>query len=92
MLAEDRFSHPRVDVVASPLTILVIEGVPDPAVGRHVHIDLVYVCRPVTDAITVAPEEINGFRWVPLGEVEATATPPEIPDPVRAAAQYARRF
>ena len=92
VLAEQRFRHPRVDVVASPFTILIIDGVPDPAVGPHTHIDLVYVCRPVTSEVTVAPEEVNGFRWVPIGEVATASTPPEIPDLIRAAADYASRF
>ncbi len=92
VFAEERFRHPRVDVIAPPFTILIIDGVPDPAVGPHANIDLVYVCRPITSEVTVAPDEVNGYRWVPLGDVATASTAPEIPDLVRAAADYAARF
>jgi 8-oxo-dGTP pyrophosphatase MutT (NUDIX family) len=92
VLAEQRFSHPGVGVVAPPFAILVIDGVLDPVVGTHAHIDLVYVRRPVTHDVTVQPAEVGGFRWVPLAEVVAMPTPPEMPALVLAAATYASQF
>jgi 8-oxo-dGTP pyrophosphatase MutT (NUDIX family) len=43
ILADERFRHPSVGVVAPPFTILIINDMPDPATGPHTHIDLVYL-------------------------------------------------
>jgi 8-oxo-dGTP pyrophosphatase MutT (NUDIX family) len=92
ILAEDRFNHPAVGVVPPPFTILVIDDVPDPVVGPHTHIDLVYVCRPATHDVIIQPDEVGGFKWVALTEIALTPTPPEIPDLMLAAAKYASQF
>jgi 8-oxo-dGTP pyrophosphatase MutT (NUDIX family) len=92
ILAEERFSHSCVQVVAPPFTILVIDDVHDPVTGPHTHIDLVYVCRPVTHEVVPATDEIGGHHWVRLDEVTTAPTPSEIPDLVYAAAKYARQF
>ncbi len=38
------------------------------------------------------PIPTDCFRWVALGDVATASTAPEIPDLVRAAADYAARF
>jgi 8-oxo-dGTP pyrophosphatase MutT (NUDIX family) len=90
IIAEHRFEHPSAVVVPSPFTILV-QDVNDSKFGLHQHIDMIYVCRPLSADIVHQPEELRGCRWVPCAEVSAFATPPELPSLIAEAAGYARR-
>jgi 8-oxo-dGTP pyrophosphatase MutT (NUDIX family) len=90
ILAKSGFSHASVAVVPSPFTILV-QDVNDATVGLHQHIDMVYVCRPLSTDIVHQPEELNGCRWVPHAEVSALATPPDLPSLIAEAVGYAHR-
>lgn len=93
ILADERFRHPSVGVVAPPFTILIINDVPDPATGPHTHIDLVYLHLPPGHAPGhFLPRGDQRIPVVPAGEIEAGRTPPEIPALVLAAAGYASRF
>jgi 8-oxo-dGTP pyrophosphatase MutT (NUDIX family) len=90
IIAEHGFEHSSAAVVPSPFIILV-QDVSDATFGLHQHIDMVYVCRPLSTDIVHQPEELRGCRWVPCGEVSVFATPPELPSLIAAAAGYARR-
>lgn len=80
------FRHPDVGIVEPPFTILV-EDVPDPEIGDHQHIDLIYVCTPRSTAARCA--EYDGHRWVPINAVKDLNVPPELPDLVTACAAFA---
>jgi 8-oxo-dGTP pyrophosphatase MutT (NUDIX family) len=90
IMAEPGFSHPSVGVVPSPFVILV-QDVNDVTVGLHQHIDMVYVCQPLSTHAVHQPEELNGCRWVPHEEVSALATPPDLPSLIVEAVGYAHR-
>lgn len=89
IIDETRFSHPAVSVVPSPFTVLVVDRVNDPVDDAQRHVDLIYVCRPLTHDITIHTDEIDGYRWVPLADVATLPTPQEYPALVAAAATYA---
>ena len=76
--------------VAPPFTIMV-EDIDDPIQGFHQHIDMIYFCRPVSDA-----RLHEGWLWVsrraiedssPLKLGDASAVPP--PEDVRVLAVHA---
>lgn len=87
IFAEQHFSHPAVVVVPSPFTILVMD-VADAQIGPHQHIDMVYLCRPCSGNIVRQPEEIDVCAWVPLTDVAALETPPELPALIATAAKF----
>jgi 8-oxo-dGTP diphosphatase len=83
------FAHESIEVLPAPFTILV-EDVPEG--GEMVqHIDCIYVLRPLSSpsAISADEREVTGARWVPVGQVAALSTPPELPALVGAAARSA---
>ncbi len=88
IVSEHRFAHPDVGVIPSPFTIL-IERVKDAKVGVHQHIDMVYVCRPLSQGIVIQSEEIAAYVWVPIENIGTLSTPPELHVLVAAAAKYA---
>ena len=89
IVAERHFDHPFAAVVPPPFTILV-QDVTDVTFGLHQHIDMVYVCRPLTMDIVHRQEELHGSRWVPCSDVSTYATPPELPSLIATAASYVR--
>ena len=77
--------------VPAPLTIMV-EDIHDPEAGYHQHIDMIYVCRPVSPVETLN----DGWRWVsrddlssavPLRRVGGPDEPP--PEDVLVLARHA---
>lgn len=89
IIADNKFAHPAVRVVPSPFTVLVVDIPNDTMIGPHQHVDMVYVCRPLTHHITAHAGEIGSYRWVHVLDVASLQTPPEYPALVAAAAQYA---
>lgn len=87
IIGEVPFAHPAVGAVPIPFTILV-EDVTDATVGAHQHIDMVYVCRPRSVEVTVQLAELDGHTWIPLTDIAALPTPPELPTLVASAAKY----
>ncbi|GAA0955946.1 NUDIX domain-containing protein [Actinocorallia libanotica] len=81
------FSHPKVAEVPRPFMVMDI-GVRDKQIGRHRHIDAVYLARPLAGEV-VLNHESSGYLWVPVDEVAALAVPEELPDLITAAAAYA---
>jgi hypothetical protein len=63
-----------------------VEDIPDPVVGDHQHIDMVYVCTP--NGARNGPGEYAGAQWVPADEVGQLHTPPELADFVAACVAY----
>lgn len=84
------FHHPA--TIGHPVPWAILEmPVQDRRVGPHHHIDLVYVCRATTAALARQEAEVSDCRWVPLGEVAALHTPPELPALVAEAAAWAKQ-
>jgi 8-oxo-dGTP diphosphatase len=90
IIAETRFSHPAITVLASPFTICVQDVPASACHAPHQDIDLVYVLRPVGGDITPQVREVTGCAWVPLARVGGLDTPPELPSLIESAARYAR--
>jgi 8-oxo-dGTP pyrophosphatase MutT (NUDIX family) len=72
------YRHPGATVLPAPFTILEHEVV-DSRVGRHHHIDLVYICRYVDGEIAPQLAEVGAAQWVPITGVAELATPAEMP-------------
>jgi 8-oxo-dGTP pyrophosphatase MutT (NUDIX family) len=72
------FHHHDTTVLPAPFTILEHDVV-DSTVGRHRHIDLVYICRFVDGEIAPRLAEVGAARWVPIANVAELATPVEMP-------------
>ncbi|MCI0688225.1 MAG: NUDIX domain-containing protein [Sporichthyaceae bacterium] len=89
IIAAGEFDHPAVTVLPPPFTILV-EDIDDTKTGPHQHIDLVYICRPVTGEVVHQADELDGHAWVPLADIAALPTPAELPALVAEAVKYAR--
>ncbi|GAA2881596.1 NUDIX domain-containing protein [Streptosporangium fragile] len=87
LLAEHRFDHPAVGVIPTPFTIMDVP-VRDSTFGHHHHIDFVYAACPLSSAVTLRPEEVNGYQWVPVADVASLPTPAELPDLIAAAAEH----
>ncbi len=87
IVAEERFRHHAVGVVASPFAILVMP-VSDSRVGPHHHIDMVYVCRARSVEVTPQTGEVSGCVWVPVADVAALVTPPELPSLIAEASSF----
>jgi len=90
ILAEDRFAYPGVTVLPSPFTICVQDIPADASTGPHQHIDMVYVLSPRSRQLTPQAAEVSKCAWVPIDQVAALATPPELPALISRAASYAR--
>lgn len=88
IICRECFSHPAVTVVPSPFAVLV-EDIIDKKTGPHQHIDMVYVCRPLTHEVSVQMDEIRGYQWVPCTDVADLRTPGELPALVAQAVRYA---
>jgi 8-oxo-dGTP diphosphatase len=87
LIYERRFSHPEINEVPTPFTIKDV-SVRDQRIGRHRHVDSVYVARPVTTKV-VLNHESSRHVWVPVSEVASFPVPDELPDLIAAAADYA---
>ncbi|MFD0856498.1 NUDIX hydrolase [Actinomadura adrarensis] len=85
------FTHPIVDAVPMPWAFLNVQ-VTDATIGRHRHIDAVYLARPRTTTLTPAPNEIADARWVPIDKLSALPTPAELPELLITAARDAERL
>jgi 8-oxo-dGTP diphosphatase len=90
ILAEDRFSHPAVTVLAAPFTICLQDIAGDATSEPHQHIDMVYALRAVGGLAAPQAGEVARCAWTPLGEVARLDTPPELPELIEQAARYAR--
>lgn len=90
ILGDRSFAHPAVTVHPAPFAVLEMDVV-DHADGAHRHMEMVYVCRPVPGALQPDPDELAGCAWVPMAEVAALRTPPELPDLVAAASRRVGR-
>ncbi|GLY75285.1 NUDIX hydrolase [Actinoallomurus iriomotensis] len=88
LIAERRFSHPRIEEVLLPFTIMDV-AVSDNRIGRHRHLDAVYAARPLTTNVVLDAAEAQGYRWVPVDEVASLPVPAELPDLIAAVAEYA---
>lgn len=87
LICESPFSHPKIRAIPRPFAI--IEGeVTDRKIGVHLHVDSVYVARPLTATVTLN-YEATGYRWVPVAEVASLPVPAELPALIAAAARYA---
>ncbi|MFF5264595.1 NUDIX domain-containing protein [Actinomadura viridis] len=87
LIYEPRFSHPKIKEVPLPFTIMDL-AVHDKRIGRHRHVDAVYVARPKTNEV-VLNHESDGYLWVPVSQVTSLPVPDELPDLIAAAAKYA---
>ena len=81
--------YPAVMVHAPPYTILEME-VHDSKVGRHRHIDLVYVLHAPSGDVIAQVEEVGGAQWVPIADVAQLDTPTELPTLIADAARWAK--
>jgi 8-oxo-dGTP diphosphatase len=89
VITESRFQHPA--VVSHPTPFAVIEmPVQDSKVGPHYHIDLVYLCRATSTALTHQPAEVSGCAWVSVGDLAELTTPAELPALIQAGADHVR--
>ncbi|SRR5216683_717758 len=85
LICEPRFSHPKIRAI--PLPFAIIEGeVRDRKIGAHLHVDSVYVARPLTATVTLN-HEATGYRWVPVAQVASLPVPAELPSLIAAAAR-----
>jgi 8-oxo-dGTP diphosphatase len=89
IIREDRFRHPAVGTVPSPFAIITMP-VTDREVGAHHHIDMLYVCRALSNEVTHQPEEVGGCTWVAVADVARLATPPELPTLIAKAYKFLR--
>ena len=88
-MGSEPFEHSAVEVLRSPFAIIEMP-VSDSKIGPHHHIDMVFVCEPVTSDIVAAAEEVEGCEWVPVDRVGDLPTPPELPSLIVAAAVHTR--
>jgi 8-oxo-dGTP pyrophosphatase MutT (NUDIX family) len=88
LIAERRFSHPKIEEVLLPFTIMDVP-VRDHRIGPHRHLDAVYAARPLTTDIALDATEARGYRWVPVDDVASLPVPAELPALVTAVAEYA---
>lgn len=65
-------------------------GLTDAKIGTHQHIDMVYICRPLSTDLVHQPDEVSGCTWVPIDDVRALDTPPELPSLITTATKYVR--
>jgi 8-oxo-dGTP pyrophosphatase MutT (NUDIX family) len=89
VIADRQFDHPAVATIPPPFTILEM-GVQDSKVGKHRHVDLVYVCRPVSGDLVPQEAEVGGARWVSPAELAELHTPAELPDLIAEAVRWAK--
>jgi 8-oxo-dGTP diphosphatase len=89
VVTEHQFTHPAVATVPSPFTILEMD-VQDTKVGPHRHIDLVYVCQPVSGDLTPQQAEVAGARWVSTADLAELRTPAELPALIAEAIRWAK--
>jgi len=89
IITDPQFSHPAVTTHAPPYTIIEMD-VADTKVGPHRHIDLVYVLRAASGALSAQLDEVGAVRWVPLTDLDTLDTPAELPVLVTDAAQWAK--
>jgi 8-oxo-dGTP pyrophosphatase MutT (NUDIX family) len=89
VIADRQFAHPAVATVPPPFAILEMD-VQDSKVGRHRHIDLVYVCRPISGDLIPQKAEVRGARWAPAAELVDLHTPAELPDLIAEAIRWAK--
>jgi 8-oxo-dGTP pyrophosphatase MutT (NUDIX family) len=89
VVCDPLFTHPAVATHAPPYTIIEMD-VTDSKVGPHRHIDLVYVLRAASGELAAQLDEVGAARWVPLADLPALDTPPELPALVAEAAQWAK--
>lgn len=90
IVGNEPYDHGAIDVLRSPFVIIEM-AVSDSKVGPHRHIDMVFVCEPVSGEIVGAAEEVMGCEWVPLDRLADFRTPPELPSLILAAATHQRR-
>jgi 8-oxo-dGTP pyrophosphatase MutT (NUDIX family) len=88
LITERRFSHPKIEEVLLPFTIMDVP-VQDKKIGSHRHLDAVYAARPLTTDITLDAAEAHGYRWVPVNDVASLPMPAELPDLITAVTKYA---
>jgi 8-oxo-dGTP diphosphatase len=88
LITERRFSHPKIEEVLLPFTIMDVP-VRDKKIGPHRHLDAVYAARPLTTDIALDAAEAHGYRWVPVADVASLPVPAELPDLITAVAKYA---
>ncbi|MEJ3745553.1 NUDIX domain-containing protein [Actinomycetes bacterium KLBMP 9797] len=89
VIGNQLFTHSAVTTHAPPYTIIEMD-VADTKVGPHRHIDLVYVLRAASGELAAQLDEVGGVQWVPLAELPGLDTPPELPDLVTEAANWAK--
>lgn len=88
VVGEPVFRHPAVLSHHTPWAIIEMT-VPDPKIGVHQHIDLVYVCRARSSELVAQLDEVGAARWVPIPDVAAMRTPANLPALITAAAYRA---
>jgi 8-oxo-dGTP diphosphatase len=89
VITERQFNHPAVATIAPPFTILEMD-VQDKKVGPHRHIDLVYVCRPVSADLVPQEAEVAGARWASAAELAELHAPAELPELIAEAIRWAK--
>jgi len=89
VITDALFTHPAVTTHPAPYTIIEMDVV-DTKVGAHRHIDLVYVLRATTGALSAQLAEVAGVQWIPVADLTTLDTPPELPALAAAALHWAR--
>jgi 8-oxo-dGTP diphosphatase len=91
VVTDQQFTHFAVATIPPPFTILEMT-VQDAKAGPHRHIDLVYVCRPISGDLTPQQAEVGGVRWVPTAELVELHTPAELPALIAEAIRWAKQL
>jgi len=88
LITERRFSHPRIEEVLLPFTIMDVP-VRDKEIGPHRHLDAVYAARPLTADIVLDAVEAHRYRSVPVADVAFAPGAGRAPRLIAAVAEYA---
>ena len=72
IIGEPQFSHPALSTVPAPFTILEVD-VSGSTLGAHCHIDLIYICRPIS--VGPVPAAIRRGRSGAMGARERDREP-----------------
>jgi 8-oxo-dGTP diphosphatase len=81
--------YPSVAVHPTPFAILEMP-VNDAEIGKHHHIDFVYVLAALDTHVTADRSEIDDCRWIDIDAVASYDTPRDLPVLVSRAARWAQ--
>lgn len=89
VIGDQPFQHPAVRAVPPPFAILEMD-VTDAKIGRHRHIDMVYVCHAPNTQPAPQLAEVADCRWTPIADLAGLPTPAELPSLITQAATWAK--